>query len=79
MRTWEQVIEARGEARGEARCEARGEAKGRRMALRILLEVRFGPVPQRVSSRLEGADVARLDEWIARFGRDDPPEELFEG
>jgi len=72
MMTWEQAIEARG--------EARGEAKGLREALRTLLGVRFGELSNEVSSRLEGADVAQLSEWMLRCARGvSSPEELFDG
>ena len=66
----EAIGEARGEARGkaigEAQGEARGEAKGRISVLRRLLELRFGPLPEDASQRLDTAPIDDLDAWTER-------------
>lgn len=66
--TWEQELLRRGEARGEARgraqgeaCgETRGEARGdlnaRREDLRLLLEEKFGPLPESVAQQIDAID-----------------------
>jgi predicted transposase YdaD len=56
---WIAEGEARGRAEGEARGRAEGEARGRaeeaRDALRVVLEARFGRLPQEWQSRIAGA------------------------
>jgi predicted transposase YdaD len=50
VETWEQELLARGEARGRAEGEARGraegEAQGLRESVQLLLEEKFGPLPE---------------------------------
>jgi hypothetical protein len=56
VETWEQELVARGEARGEARGRAEGLIEGeintRREDLRLLLEERFGPLPEALAARI---------------------------
>lgn len=54
--SWEQELLARGEARGEAQGEARGRVLSRRDDLRLLLEERFGPLPQQLLDRIDSID-----------------------
>lgn len=58
--------QAIGEARGQAIGEARGEANGERRAVRILLETRFGPLPQWTEEKLAAADTSLLEHWLKR-------------
>ena len=44
---------------------AEGEAKGEAKALLMLLEHRFGPLPEAVVRRVRGASLADLDAWFA--------------
>ena len=48
VETWEQELVARGEARGRAE----GEMNARREDLRLLLEERFGPLPDAVATQI---------------------------
>lgn len=54
--TWEQELIARGEARGEARGRAEGRLETLRENLRLLLEERFGPVPDAVAGQIAAAE-----------------------
>ncbi|NEX22875.1 DUF2887 domain-containing protein [Thiorhodococcus mannitoliphagus] len=60
-------IYARGEAKGEARGKARGKAEGKAEDLSRLLTRRFGPLPAWASTRIQGADIDRLDHWLDRL------------
>ena len=55
-----------GRAEGEARGEARGSRTAFATALLQLLVQRFGKVPDAARSRIESADVQRLQGWFAK-------------
>ena len=57
---------AEGEAKGEARGAARGEVTGTAKALALLLERRFGVLPEAVRERLFAADMASIETWLGR-------------
>ena len=69
----------RGERRGERRGVALGEQRALRRTLRKLLTVRFGPLPQWVSTKLDGADTAALDAWTERVLTAPSLEEVLKG
>ncbi len=52
--------------RGELRGEKRGEQQALRRMLQKQLTVRFGPLPQWATLKLEGADVPTLERWGER-------------
>ncbi len=56
---------AEGIVLGEAKGEAKGRTEGRAEALLMLLEHRFGPLPEAVVRRVRGASLAELDAWFA--------------
>ncbi len=68
------------EGREEGRQEGREE--GRREALLTLierqLELRFGPLPEAIRGRLEGADADTLLHWADRVLTADTLEAVFE-
>jgi len=59
-----QTIFAEGRAKGEADGEAKGKAEGRAESLTLLLEQRFGPVPEWARERIAAASPALLDTWL---------------
>jgi predicted transposase YdaD len=74
MTTLLQRLFAEGKAEGlaEGRVEAfrEGEAnglrKGKADSLRIVLEQKFGPLPQEMLEKIEDADLATLESWMRR-------------
>ena len=52
--------------KGLAEGEARGEVTGTAKALALLLEKRFGAIPQTVHERLFAADMASIETWLGR-------------
>lgn len=52
---------------GEARGVALGEARGVARKLLSLLERRFGPLPESVLQRVQGASLPDLDRWFDRI------------
>ncbi len=42
------------------------EARGRAGTLTLLLETRFGPLPDEVRNRTGTADVPQLDRWVVK-------------
>ena len=57
---------AEGEARGQATGEARGTVRGTAKALALVLEKRFGALPEAVQKRLFAADIASIETWLGR-------------
>lgn len=45
---------------------AKGEARGRSAVLLKLLQLRFGPVSDELTSRVQSASIAELDAWAER-------------
>ena len=45
---------------------AKGEARGRSAVLLKLLQLRFGPVSDEMTSRVQSASIAELDAWAER-------------
>ena len=64
---WMKLSEARGEARGVALGEARGRAEEARRILRNLLQLKFGAVPQALSSRIDAATHDALEQAVGRI------------
>jgi hypothetical protein len=67
-----------GEAIGEARGEARGEEKGARSTVRLLLEVRFGSLPDWAEEKLGSASLDFLKHWLKRATSATSLEDVFE-
>jgi hypothetical protein len=63
--SWEQFAREEGEQRGEAK------------ALLRLLQVKFGPMPPDIQSRVQAAESAQLDVWLTRILTAATPEDLF--
>jgi predicted transposase YdaD len=59
--------EAKGQAEGEARGRAEGEIRGEAKAFILLAEQRFGPLPQALRARVERADAAAIETWLAHL------------
>jgi flagellar biosynthesis/type III secretory pathway protein FliH len=70
MTTLLQRLFAEGKAEGRAEALREGEAnglrKGKADSLRIVLEQKFGPLPQEMLERIEDADLAILESWMRR-------------
>jgi hypothetical protein len=58
--TMAQYVEQRGEERGRAE----GEGKGLRQALVVVLEARFGPLPEAVGTAVAKADLDTVMAWL---------------
>ena len=56
----------RGERRGEARGERRGKAQGEAKALLLVLERRFGALPDDLLQRVRKAGSTQLEVWLRR-------------
>lgn len=56
--TWADKVEARGEARGKAEGKAEGKVEGLRSSILLLLEQRFGPLPESTVSRIQALESA---------------------
>jgi len=67
--SWERFAREEGREEGEQR----GEAK----ALLRLLQVKFGPMPPDIESRVQTAEPAQLDDWLMRILTAATPEDLF--
>ena len=67
--SWERFAREEGREEGEQR----GEAK----ALLRLLQVKFGPMPPDIESRVQTAEPAQLDVWLTRILTAATPEDLF--
>jgi predicted transposase YdaD len=66
---WQEIErdgEAKGRAEGEAKGRAEGEAKALRRSIRVFLLGRFGPLPEWVGERLDGAGTEDLELWLNR-------------
>jgi hypothetical protein len=59
------IIYKRGEARGEARGAARGETQGMAEVLTLLLEHRFGAIPEAFHQKLAAGSKEQLRQWTA--------------
>ncbi len=46
--------------------EARGEARAGVRMLTLVLETRFGPLPDEVRNRIGAADMSQLDRWATK-------------
>ena len=57
--------QGRAEGRAEGRTE--GRLEGERQMLVRMLEMRFGPLPERYRTRVETADENLLTKWFARL------------
>lgn len=70
MTTLLQRLFAEGKAEGRAEALREGEAnglrKGKADSLRIVLEQKFGPLPQEMLEKIEDADLATLESWMRR-------------
>jgi hypothetical protein len=55
-RTWEQEVFARGEVHGETRGEARGQLLECLENLQVVLEEKFGPIPEALVQQIESID-----------------------
>jgi hypothetical protein len=67
VETWEQELVARGEARGEARGRVEGVISARQEDLRLLLEARFGPLPEALVAQIAAIhDPGRLRDALQR-------------
>jgi hypothetical protein len=74
VETWEQELLARGRAEGEARGRAEGEARGRaegeaqglRESVQLLLEARFGPLPQALATQIGAMEDAERLRRVVR-------------
>lgn len=70
MTTLLQRLFAEGKAEGRAEALQEGEAnglrKGKADSLRIVLEQKFGPLPQELLEKIEDADLATLESWMRR-------------
>jgi hypothetical protein len=58
---WQEI-----ERDGEAKGRAEGEAKALRRSIRVFLLGRFGPLPEWVGERLDGAGTEDLELWLNR-------------
>jgi len=58
--------EALGIAKGEALGIAKGRAEGEIRSLMLLLELKFGTVPDEARERIENATLEQLDRWLKR-------------
>lgn len=66
MTTLLQRLFAEGKAEGMQVGEANGLRKGKADSLRIVLEQKFGPLPQEMLEKIEDADLATLESWMRR-------------
>jgi predicted transposase YdaD len=55
-----------GRAEGEARGRAEGEAKGCAKTLLKLMQLKFGSVPDEVTSAITSASLEQLERWTER-------------
>jgi hypothetical protein len=62
---------------GEARGEARGRTEGARRLLRNLLLLKFGAIPQSLSSRIDDATYESLEEAVGRVLTATSPDEVL--
>jgi len=57
---------AEGEALGIAKGRAEGRAEGEIRSLMLLLELKFGTVPDEARERIANATLEQLDRWLKR-------------
>jgi predicted transposase YdaD len=85
LETWEQELMARGRAEGEARGRAEGEARGRaegearglRESVQLLLEEKFGPLPEALAAQISAMEEPeRLRQALRRVAHANSLEEL---
>lgn len=67
-----------GLAEGRAEGQAEGQAAGLRNALKIMIELRFGPLSDALSLRIGQIPAGDIDEWIARAMKADSLAALFD-
>jgi len=66
MRTAAQILMEQGEERGIAKGRAEGRAEGEIKSLMLLLELKFGTVPDEVRERIANANLEQLERWLKR-------------
>jgi predicted transposase YdaD len=66
MTTLLQRLFAEGKAEGMQVGEANGLRKGKADSLLLVLEQKFGPLPQELLEKIEDADLATLESWMRR-------------
>lgn len=54
--TWADQLEAKGKAQGKVEGKVEGEVKGLRSSILLLLEQRFGPLPEDIASRIHALE-----------------------
>jgi hypothetical protein len=76
-KSWEEEVLEQGLKMGEERGELRGALSGYRNSLRLVLEGRFGPLPETWAKRIEAvADLPRLQAALAQAGKINNLDEL---
>ena len=73
----ESILYKRGEARGGTIGEARGAALGEARMLAIILETRFGPLPESIQQRVAEAPRHQLEQWAIRAAHRGSLNDLF--
>jgi len=60
------MVMEQGRAEGEALGIAKGRAEGEIRSLMLLLELKFGTVPDEVRERVANANLEQLERWLKR-------------
>ena len=78
MTTTAEELKAQGLKQGLEQGLEQGLTRGRRESLVKLMTVKFGPLPESVTARIEGADLELLDCWLECLFTADTAEAVVE-